>query len=446
MNICLVNPPIEDFYTTGIRRQPLGLLYIASALKSAGYTTSLLNCHTKKRSVMEMPAEFSYLKEFMYPRSACSFPFANYTHFGMSRQEIEKRIKESRADIYLVSSMFTTYFEETVQIFAIIKKHHPCAVIAAGGHHASLHPVHLLENGADFVIYGEGEVPSVMLARMIEHGGSPEAVPNLCWMEQGTVKTSNTKIIPDISTLNIPDRRLLSPASMWGHGKIFTTMIASRGCPNRCGFCTSRIVWGNSYRKRECGEIISEINSCVLDYGARIINFEDDNLFPSRERAVALLGALINERDKHPFYPEFTAMNGISIEKLDEEIILLMKRAGFRELDISLVSRSPEVQRKESRPFSSDQFMRIAQYALSCGFNVRGYFILGLPGQSVAEADDTISFMKKSGISVYPSVYYNVFAPQTEWKIQRSSAFFNERDDFPRHDLVRCFNRCRAEF
>jgi len=444
--MCIVNPPIEDFYTTGIRRQPLGLLYIASALKSAGHAVSLLNCHTNKRSRIELPAEFSYLAEYMGLPSPCAFPFAGYTHYGMSWQEIEKRIRQFDADLYLVSSMFTTYCEETIRIFDIIKKHHARAVIAAGGHHASLHPGHLLENGADYVIHGEGEVPSVMLARMVNGGGAAESVPNLYWMKNGALQSSGKKITPDIDALEVPCRELLGRASMRGRGKTFLTMTASRGCPNRCGFCTSRIVWGDGYRKRDCGNVIAEISSCVRNYSADIINFEDDNLFPSRERALDLLEALIKEREKHPFYPEFTAMNGISIEKLDEEIIGMMKRAGFRELDISLVSSSARTQKNENRPFDSDHFMNIARCAVSAGFNVRGYFILGLPGQSAAEADETISFMKKSGISIFPSVYYNVFAPQAEWKMQRSASFYNERDDFTRENLIRCFNRCRAMY
>lgn len=445
MNICLINPPIEDFYTTGIRRQPLGLLYIAAALKGAGHDVSLLNCHTNKRARMELPPDFSYLTGYMNPSSPYPFPFAHYTHYGMSWQEIEKRIRESRAGLYLVSSMFTTYCEETLRVFSIIKKQHPCAAIAAGGHHASLYPGHLLENGADYVIRGEGEIPSVMLARMLEHGGSPSGVPDLLWMEGGVLKSSDIKIPTDIHALDIPHRDLMRPASMRGRGKNFITMIASRGCPNRCSFCTSRIVWGDGYRERGCSEIISEINFCLQNYGAEIINFEDDNLFPSRERALSLLEALIREREKHSFYPELSAMNGISIERLDEDLILMMKRAGFRELDISLVSHSSDLQRKAARPFSSEQFMKIAGFAVPAGFNVRGYFILGLPGQSVEEARATISFMKKSGISVFPSVYYNVFAPQAEWKMQRSSAFFNERDDFPRRELLMCFNSCRQQ-
>ncbi|PKL17414.1 MAG: radical SAM protein, partial [Spirochaetae bacterium HGW-Spirochaetae-5] len=95
MKITLINPPIEDFYVTGIRRQPLGLLYIASALIKGGFKPVLLNCHSGKKSVMELPAEFSYLKPYINNSDpGIRFPYKNYTHYGMSWQEIERQIKD----------------------------------------------------------------------------------------------------------------------------------------------------------------------------------------------------------------------------------------------------------------------------------------------------------------------------------------------------------------
>ena len=74
--------------------------------------------------------------------------------------------------------------------------------------------------------------------------------------------------------------------------------------------------------------------------------------------------------------------------------------------------------------------------------NVRGYFILGLPGQSSAEINETISFLKRIDIKVFPSVYYNIFSPIEEWKMQRSSAFYNESEHLTRDQNIRSFNLC----
>jgi len=135
-------------------------------------------------------------------------------------------------------------------------------------------------------------------------------------------------------------------------------------------------------------------------------------------------------------------MNGISLEKIDNEIIVLMKKAGFSELNISLVTHSAEIQKVEKRPFSSEKFKSIAESARRCSMNVRGYFILGLPGQSYREIKDTVSFLKSIDVKIFPSVYYNIYSSADEWKMQRSSAFYNESEMLSRDDLFRCFNSC----
>jgi len=149
---------------------------------------------------------------------------------------------------------------------------------------------------------------------------------------------------------------------------------------------------------------------------------------------------LIAYRDHSRADIEFTAMNGVSIENLDSGIIALMKRAGFNELNISLVTRSPAFQDELGRPFHSDKFREIAVMAVSLGMKVRAYFILGLPGQTAAEVEDTTGFLRGLNVSVFPSVYYNVNSPMDEWKVQRSSAFFNETEHLSREDLLRLFN------
>ena len=126
VRICFINPPIQDFYSTSIRRQPLGILYIISSIKSAGHNVSFINCHSPKKHKLPIPDEFSYLDKYISNSNpALSFPFKNYFHFGLSFQEIEKQIKSTDANIYFISSLFTPYFQETDEIIHIIKRINP---------------------------------------------------------------------------------------------------------------------------------------------------------------------------------------------------------------------------------------------------------------------------------------------------------------------------------
>lgn len=447
MKIALVNPPIEDFYITGIRRQPLGLLYIASALIQKGHDVILINCHSRKKSVMDIPSEFAYLKKYInHEDQLFRFPFRNYSHFGMSWQEIERQIGSVKADLWLVSSLFTTYYQETDRVIDIIRKKHGNVLISAGGYHASMYPEYIIENsGADFVIAGEGEISSLHLAEAAESGMNFENIPGLIYKGESGIIKNDRSMVEDPDDLPIPARGLLRESDFKIYRKRGVSVITSRGCPNNCSFCTGRVIWGRSYRGHSVERIISEIEHSADAHNADIINFEDDNLFPSKKRGVDILKAIIDWKKKSGKVCEFTAMNGVSLENLDEEIIELMKLAGFNEINISLVSHSALVQESEKRPFDSVRFKETALFGKKNGMNVRGYFIIGLPGQDRGEINDTIDFLESLDVKVFPSVYYNVFSSENEWKMQRSSAFFNETGNLCRDDILMAFNRCFIE-
>ena len=300
MKACFINPPVEDFYATTVRRQPLGLLYVIAAVRNAGFEVDLINGHTPARQEMEPPAEFSYLDRFRgCADPALAFPFPRYCHFGMSYQEIERRIRASDADVYFVASMFTPYYREADRIIAMVRRHRPGAPVVTGGHHATLYPEYCLTGGgADYVVTGEGEAAAAELMRCIASGRDPSLVPGLAFRAGGTVVRTGRPGAADIERIALPARDLLRDRDFRAYRGRIAPMITSRGCPNRCDFCSVRIIWGDSYRTRSDEAVIAEIGECAERFGATIINFEDDNLFASADRAASLLEAIIAYREK----------------------------------------------------------------------------------------------------------------------------------------------------
>ncbi len=442
MKICLVNPPVEDFYITGVRRQPLGLLYIAGALRSAGYDPLLLNFHSPKKSVLDLPGEFSYLRKYIdHPDPLLKFPFRNYQHFGLSWQEIGERIKRTNGHIFFITSLFTPYYEEAERTALLIRENHPDAFIVGGGYHPSLYAEHCLDTGLfDFVIEGEGETSSAALVQALENSSPLSDVPGLVYKSRGGVMRNGREKLCSIDDFSLPARDLLLRRDFKMFGKTGISMITSRGCPNRCSFCTGRIIWGNRYRTRSIDSVEEEIIRCMDEYGADIINFEDDNIFAARSRAEDILRRIISLKKKRGSCINLTAMNGISIEKIDGDIIALMAEAGFRDINLSLVSHSADVQRELGRPFDSKKIYEVALEARRRGMDVRTFFILGLPEQSRAEIEETIAFLKSMHVKIFPSVFYNVYAPGDQWKMQRSSAFYNQTEELPRDELISLFN------
>lgn len=431
MKITLINPPIEDFYITSVRRQPIGLLYIASYLKKMGHEVELINCHTPKKHKLEIPAQLSYLKEFIdHKKSDFRFPFGHYQRFGMSYQAIREIIKNTNSELYLISSLFSTYYEEVEEIISLIKKYHPKKLIAAGGYHPSLFPEDFIRRtGVDAVIKGEGEYGVTELIQRIKSENlNPETI------------IEYTNPIKELDGLLFPDRTFLLERDFNFYKKRGTAIIASRGCPNSCSFCTSRKFWNGFYNSRSIENVIEEIDQCVHDFQIRQFNFEDDNLFINKERAKVFLEGLIRYQELKKISLDFSAMNGISIENIDAEIINLMNKAGFKELNLSLVTSSIKHQKKLNRPFSTFKFNEIVNAASSRGMNVRAYYILGLPKQDKSEIVDTINYIRSLKVQSFPSVFYNITEKHEEWKMQRSSAFYNETEYLSRKDLIHLFN------
>ena len=445
MKLILIQPPIEDFYYTPVRRQPLGLLYLAGIAKSKNWETLLINAHSPKKSVLALPDSFSYLTPYIENHT---FPFKNYYHWGASWQEIEKQIRENKGELFAISSLFTPYYQESETVIRLIQKYHPEALIAAGGSHATLFPDYYLDTlKVNFVIAGEGEKAFSCLLDFIQTGKKEFLfyAPNLFFKE----KRGYGELFPEenLDLLPFPQRDLLKERDLFFYRKKGVSLIAGRGCPNQCSFCSSRKVFGNQYRVRSIDNIMKEIDECVVKYQAHFFNFEDDNLFHNHSFAIDFLKILIKYQKEKNMTFDFTAMNGISAETLDEEILTLMKKAGFQELNLALVTASLKTQNQLKRPFDSSHFQIIVQQAQKIGFNLRTYFILGLPNQTKEEIQLTDSFLKKLNLKAIPSVYYDIFENNPEkWKIQRSSGFANETKYLSRKDLIVFFNLFVKEF
>jgi len=443
-HVCFIQPPIEDFYATPVRRQPLGILYLAAVAEKSGWTTSLINGHSPKKKVIPIPAEFNYLvKHFQDSNKSSPFPFKNYYHFGLSYDAIRKRIRETNADLFAVSALFTPYFQETDRVMELVRQEHPRKPIVVGGNHATMYPVYYLENSrADYVIAGEAEAGFASLLQAIDKTGTQADSINGVLTANYISPESKSPTPENLNLLPFPARHLLKKRSLKIYKQNGTSLLFSRGCPNRCRFCTSRFTFGLKYRTRAVENLLAEMGQCHKQFGITFFNFEDDNLFHDPVQSINLLEGLIRFKETTCSELDLAAMNGISLEHVEPDLLNIMKRAGFSEINLSLVTASQKQQAKLLRPFQSKKFESISKRATILGMNVRAYFILGLPSQTLDEITHTLGFIRGLGIKAFPSVYYNVInKEQKDWKIQRSSAFANETEHLSREDLLSLFHK-----
>ena len=333
----MIQPPVQDFYTTGVRIQPLGLAYLKAALlqKFPHITVKIVDHHGgKRRRSVPLPPELSHLRRLYADDDRSVFSsFFQFYHFGSSMEEIARDAKGFEPDLVGISSLFSAYMDQVLLTAEAIKSVCDAPVVCGGGH-ATVHPESLLESPhIDFVLAGEGEEGLIRLVGQLLERKSVDRMDlepgrSSMWMD----------LVPDFSDF---------PLEAYLYEKKPLAFIqVSRGCPADCSFCSIHPISGKRHRRRSIDSVIGEME---IRYAAgyRIFDFEDDNLTFSRSYSLQLF-----QRIRETFAGRgirLLAMNGVYFPTLDGEILAAMKGAGFSDLNLSFVSQNREELQKHSR-------------------------------------------------------------------------------------------------
>ena len=285
-DILLIQPPIRDFYLTAKRTIPYGLTCIASALMNSGFSVAILDGLARAKSrIRDLPAELSYLHPY-YGRPDLS-PFAlfhHFRHYGYSFGTIAKKAGESGAFLVGISSLFTPYVREAIRTAEVVKACRPDAKIVLGGHHPSTMPESVMTSPAvDFVIRGEGEVAMPLLAEALSEGRRYDSIAGLVFRNKdGTIRINPAARMQDLDDYPLPANQLIK--HKFYHRKIGAGMVvvASRGCPMKCSYCSFGAPSDLNYRKRSVDAVIAEIETFAGQNDLGFIDFEDENLSLNR--------------------------------------------------------------------------------------------------------------------------------------------------------------------
>ncbi|MBN1277885.1 MAG: B12-binding domain-containing radical SAM protein [Deltaproteobacteria bacterium] len=454
MKLLLIQPPIQDFYDTDIRLQPMGLAYLKAAVKKhcPGIEVIIKDYHQGYgRRTIPLPAELSYLKEYFPCHDLSPFStFHHYYHFGADFDLIGSEVAGEKPDIVGISALFSPYYREVLACADKIKKRMDVPIIA-GGSHVSAAPLSILQDSnVDFVIRGEGERPLVEWIKTFEHGSGWQKVPNLGFKKDGKMILNPLEENDHFNELPWPDLSDLPPDRYAFKRKPLCFIATSRGCPHGCSFCSVKTTFGRGFRQRPADDILSEIKE-RYEQGYRVFDFEDDNLSFDRDSARHMLKCLTG--GFQPGTVHFTAMNGLSYLSLDKEMLGLMKQAGFTDLNIALVSASQRVMSELGRPHSLEKYNAVVEEAYLSGLNITSYQILGLPNETIDEMIDTLTILCRQPVLIGASIFYltpgcelaNQFPDpaESDYLKARSTAMAIETDQFGREDIYTLFIMAR---
>jgi len=414
-DVLLIQPPLHDFYLTAKRTMPYGLASLASALEAEEFEVEILDgLATRRRKAAPLPEEMSYLGEFYGEADRSPFGLFNrYWRYGHTLEHLGRQARRSGAFLVGVSSSFTPYADDALAVAQAVKDHHPHCRVVLGGHHPTALPRQALANPAvDFVLRGEAERSLPALARALQRGEVSEQpvrdLPGLCWRgRSGELCIREPATVEDLDGCPLPATRLLDRAFYSRGGATMAVVVTSRGCPQRCTYCSVGAASHAPYRRRALGAVCQEITEEVLDHGARFIDFEDENLSLDREWFLALLGCVRDLQTRVGGRRlELRAMNGLMPHTLDVPLVRAMGEAGFQELNLSLGSSDPEQLRRFRRPDERRALDRVLAAAREQEIRAVCYIIVAAPSQRPETSVQDLLYLARRRVLAGLSIYY----------------------------------------
>jgi len=208
-------------------------------------------------------------------------------------------LKVKEADIVGFTTT-TLYVDEIFRLAALCKGINREVKVVLGGPHPSVAPTECLSNASvDFVVFGEGEVTMLELAR----GKALEGIRGLAYKLDDGVRVNKPRPpIEDLDQIPIADRDLfplqrmlrLPPFSIPIAPYPYTNMISSRGCPYNCLFCqpTLRTLFGGVVHRRSPEKVVDEFQYLREKHGVKCISMQDDLFLQNKKWISAVCGEL----------------------------------------------------------------------------------------------------------------------------------------------------------
>lgn len=383
------------------------MISIAAALEHEGFTVVLVDgLATSKSRVLPMPDDMAYLKPHYGREDLSPFSlFHTYRHYGYSYEHIGRLAKESKAFLVGISSLFTAYADEALDVARMIRKQLPECRIVLGGHHPTQMPEAVLnEPCVDYVIRGEGEVTFPQLARALVSGAPLETIRGLVFRkENGEIHMSPPAIMDNPDDFPLPRLDLVNHVFYGRKNGGSAVITASRGCPMTCTYCCVASP-SSRYRKRSVESVFTEIKHAVIDHGARFIDFEDENLTLDKAWCMDLMTRIKMHFGNMGL--ELRAMNGLFPPSLDKDLVSALKMAGLTALNLSLCTLSPEQLKRFRRVDVRSSLERVLAWADEFGLSSVCYILVGAPGQKPLESVDDLIYLAKTQALAGVSVYY----------------------------------------
>ena len=397
--ITLIRPPIA------MRKNPvsmpaippIGLAYVASSLREAGHHVDVIDAFGENVSQL---IGFNDCVDYV----------------GLSILEIVDRVAP-QTQLIGVSCMFSQEWPGNRALIEALKSRLPSVPIMMGGEHATALCEYIMHNSpaVDFCVLGEGEETVVEFVQALFTTGDLSKIHGIAYRHNGQiVKAPRRGRVRDIDSFPVPawdlfpvhnylDRGLCTGAFK---GRTMP-ILATRGCPFQCTFCSSPNMWTQRWIARNPRLLLEEMKWLIEKYQVENFEFSDLTAIVKKQWTVEFSRLLLESGLRI----EWQLPTGTRSEAIDAEVCNLLYKSGCRSLVYAPESGSPTELKRIKKALHLDRTIESMKSALRAGINVRSNFVLGFPGETHREVLESFKFLfKLAWIGVHDITHF-VFVP-----------------------------------
>lgn len=366
---------------------PVGLAYIATAIKRAGFKFEILDLDALR----------------------------------LSDEETEDYLKNADFDVAALGCIVTGY-KFVKKLTALIKKYKDVPIIVGNSVADSIPEILLSKTMADIAVIGEGDITIIELLKTIEKNLPLENVKGISFLRNGQIiSTPPREPICDLDSLPFIDYDLFDMETYVAKCKFNLSepypmefdllrslpINTARGCPFRCTFCY-HVFKKSPYRVRSVENIGQEIKYLQKKFGLNYIQFADELSLFSKEQANDLADYLLRENINIFWVADCRA--GL-FQEGDSGLALKLKKAGCVELCYSLESADQEILKAMNKRITVQEFMTQTRVLQEAGISTATSLVIGHPLETEETIKKTFDCCYESNI--YPSAGYLLPQPGT---------------------------------
>lgn len=404
-HVTLIRPPFvgpKDMINQTEGTPSLGLAYLLGSLKEHGHRVSAIDAFGEDVN-----------RFAMITNSEAKGILIN----GIGADRIVSMIPK-HTDVIGITCMFSNEWLYARHIINTIKLNFPKIPIIAGGEHITAESYRSMISTPALTAcaLGEGEETINDLVHALVTGQSLAEVRGIAYFDDAgnyckterRVRIRNLDDIPLPSWEEIPIENYL--AAGLGNGTLqrrTLPMLASRGCPYTCTFCSSASMWGIRWVSRNPRLVVEEIKSYIARYGINHIDFNDLTTVINRKWIIDFCKLLISEN----LGITWSLSSGTRSEALDHEVLDYMKRAGIERITYAPESGSDKTLERVKKKVDLQNMTESIRASVKVGIYSRANLIFGLPDQTVSEALESVAFAMKLCVLGMYDIACMCFAP-----------------------------------